>query len=184
MSSSLRLKNVFRAAPLAVLVLALVFLQVVNAKGNMVHIVISVKEQKLNLLSDTGELLHSYLVSTSRFGIGSEPGSNKTPQGRFRIADKIGDGIPIGEILVSRIATGQFGQDGDPHDHVQTRILWLDGLDPENANTHDRYIYIHGTNSESKLGTPASFGCVRMSNHDVIDLYDRVEEGTAVEIVL
>jgi L,D-transpeptidase YbiS len=65
---------------------------------------------------------------------------------------------------------------------VQTRILWLEGLDPANANTLERYIYIHGTNAESQLGTPASFGCVRMNNDDVCDLFDRVETGTPVQI--
>ena len=83
---------------------------------------------------------------------------------------------------MSREPTGRFGAEGDEYDHVQTRILWLDGLDADNANTRERYIYIHGTNAESRLGTPASFGCVRMSNLDVIDLYDRVPAGIAVEI--
>ena len=78
--------------------------------------------------------------------------------------------------------TGRFGAEGDGHDHVQTRILWLEGLDAENANTLDRYIYIHGTNAESQLGTPASHGCVRMNNEDIIDLYGRVPAGTEVEI--
>ena len=78
--------------------------------------------------------------------------------------------------------TGRFGAEGDEHDHVQTRILWLEGLDAENANTLDRYIYIHGTNAESQLGTPASHGCVRMNNDDIIDLYARVPAGTEVEI--
>src|SRR4029077_3775174 len=101
----------------------------------------------------------------------------------FRVAEKIGDGAPPGEIFISREPTGKFGQEGDPKDHVQTRILWLDGLDPENANTKERYVYIHGTNAESQLGTPASFGCVRMNNLDIIDLYDRVPGGVSVEIV-
>ena len=65
---------------------------------------------------------------------------------------------------------------------MQTRILWLDGLEPHNTNTYDRYVYIHGTNAESRLGVPASEGCVRMSNDDVIDLYDRVQPGTEVTI--
>jgi len=63
-----------------------------------------------------------------------------------------------------------------------TRILWLDGAEPRNANTHDRYVYIHGTNHEEELGTPASHGCIRMRNADVIELFDHVEEGTPVEI--
>lgn len=142
---------------------------------------IHVPSQTLHLI-ENGEVRRCYVVSTSRFGTGSEPGSNRTPTGQFRIAEKIGDGAPPGEIFVSREPTGQFGQEGDEHDHVQTRILWLDGLEPGNANTHERYVYIHGTNSESQLGTPASYGCVRMSNLDVIDLFERVATGTPVEI--
>ena len=143
---------------------------------------VQVPSQTLDLLDDAGEIIRCYAISTSRFGVGTEPGSYKTPAGHFRIAEKIGDGAPPGEIFVSRVATGNFGREEDDHDHVQTRILWLDGLDEDNKNTHDRYVYIHGTNAESKLGIPASFGCVRMNNLDVIDLYDRVQTGTPVEI--
>jgi len=143
---------------------------------------IHVPSQTLDLLDDTGEIVRCYAISTSRFGLGTEPGSFKTPTGRFRVAEMIGDGAPPGEIFVSRVPTGQVGAEGDDHDHVQTRIIWLEGLDAENTNTRDRYIYIHGTNAESRLGTPASFGCVRMNNLDVIDLYDRVAAGTPVEI--
>jgi len=144
---------------------------------------VHVPSQTLDLIDDSGEVVRCYAISTSRFGLGSEPGSYKTPTGCFRIAEKVGDGAEPGEIFISRERTGKFGQEGDPKDHVQTRILWLDGLDPENANTHERYVYIHGTNAESQLGTPASDGCVRMNNLDVIDLYDRVAAGTPVEIV-
>ncbi len=137
----------------------------------------------MDLLDDAGETVRCYVVSTSKFGIGSEPGSYKTPTGQFRVAEKIGDGAVPGEIFISREPTGKLGAEGDPKDHVQTRILWLDGHEPCNANTHERYVYIHGTNAESQLGTPASYGCVRMSNLDVIDLYDQVPVGVAVEIV-
>lgn len=142
---------------------------------------IHVPSQTLDLI-ENGALFRRYVVSTSRFGLGTEPGSNKTPTGRFRIAEKHGDGAVPGEIFVSRVATGRSGGEKDEHDHVQTRILWLAGLDSANANTFDRYIYIHGTNAESRLGTPASYGCVRMGNEDVIDLYDRVPVGAEVEI--
>ena len=142
---------------------------------------IHVPSQTLDLIEhDT--LVRRYVISTSRHGLGTEPGSHRTPAGHFRIAEKHGDGAPPGEIFVSRVPTGRFGEKGDETDHVQTRILWLAGLDAENANTFDRYIYIHGTNAESQLGTPASHGCVRLSNDDVIDLFDRVEAGTEVEI--
>lgn len=147
----------------------------------MTRLLVHVPSQTLDLF-ENDELVRRYVISTSGFGLGSEPGSYKTPTGNFRIAEKIGDGAPPGEIFVSRVPTGQCGADDDPADHVQTRILWLEGLDPDNANTKERYIYIHGTNAESKLGTPVSHGCVRMNNLDIIDLYDRVPPGTPVEI--
>ncbi len=142
---------------------------------------IHVPSQTLDLLEDE-TLLRRYVISTSRFGLGSEPGSNCTPTGSFRVAEMHGHDLPAGEILVSRQPTGRRGQEGDPHDHVQTRILWLEGLEEGNANTKDRYIYIHGTNAESQLGTPASMGCVRMSNVDIADLFAHVAPGTPVEI--
>lgn len=148
----------------------------------LMRIRVHVPSQTLDLFDDSGEIIRCYAISTSRHGLGSEPGSYKTPTGNFRVAEKVGDGAPPGEIFISRVPSGRFGKEGDEKDHVQTRILWLAGLDPENANTYDRYIYIHGTNAESQLGTPASHGCVRMNNLEIIDLYDRVPVGTAVEI--
>lgn len=146
------------------------------------RILVHIPSQTLELFDETGALAQRYCVSTSRFGPGTEPGSNKTPTGCFRVAEKHGAGQPLGMIFVSRVPTGRFGEECDNHDHVQTRILWLEGLDPENVNTFSRYIYIHGTNAESQLGTPASFGCVRMANAEVIALFDRVPVGTPVEI--
>jgi lipoprotein-anchoring transpeptidase ErfK/SrfK len=143
---------------------------------------IHVPSQTLDLIDDSQEVVRRYAISTSRFGLGFEEGSNRTPTGRFRIGEKIGHAAEPGVIFVSREPTEEVGQEGDPEDRVQTRILWLEGVDPENANTRERYIYIHGTNAESLLGTPASHGCVRMGNEDVIDLFDRVEEGTPVTI--
>src|ERR1700742_4683751 len=98
---------------------------------------VHVPSQTLDLIDENGETIRCYAISTSRFGTGTEPGSYKTPTGRFRVAEKIGDDAEPGMIFVSRVPTGQFGQDGDEHDHVQTRILWLEGLDPDNANTHE-----------------------------------------------
>src|SRR5688500_14134994 len=145
------------------------------------RVYVHVPSQTLDLV-EGDEVVRRYVVSTSRFGLGSEPGSNRTPVGEFRIAEKHGYDADPGMIFSSRKPTGEFGKDGDPHDHVQTRILWLEGLEPHNANTKDRYIYIHGTNSESQLGAPASMGCIRLGNDDVIDLFDRVEVGTDVTI--
>lgn len=151
-------------------------------KTPAVQIFIHVPSQTLDLLDPHGVLLRRYPCSTSKFGLGTEPGSNKTPTGHFRIAEKHGDDAPAGMIFKSRIATGKFGSENDEADHVQTRILWLDGLDKANANTKSRYIYLHGTNAETRLGTPASHGCVRMGNDDIIELYDTVAIGTKVEI--
>ena len=144
---------------------------------------VHIPSQTLLLLDDAGKLLRRFVISTSKFGQGFEPGSHKTPTGAFRIESKWGEGAPEGEIFVSREPTGRFGTEEDPADHVQTRILWLEGVDPENANTHRRYIYIHGTNAEATLGTPASHGCVRMSNREVIELFNAVETGTPVWIL-
>ena len=106
----------------------------------------------------------------------------KTPTGRFCVAKKIGHEMPSGTIFQSRVAL----KPGDPlppiDDLVMSRILWLAGLDEQNANTGGRFIYIHGTKHEDKIGTPASCGCVRMRNADVIELFDLVEEGAPVVI--
>ena len=146
------------------------------------RIFVHIPSQTLDLLDDFGALLRRYACSTSKFGAGTEPGSNRTPPGKFRIAEKHGHDAPSGMIFKSRQPTGEIGRADDAGDHVTTRILWLDGLDADNANTKDRYIYIHGTNAEHLLGTAASHGCVRLSNADVIDLFDTVPEGTEVII--
>ncbi len=146
------------------------------------RIYVHVPSQTLDLLDDSGALLRRYPCSTSKFGLGSEPGSNCTPTGRFRVAEKHGEGAPLGMIFKGRQPTGELGTPTDERDHVQTRILWLEGLDADNANTKERYIYIHGTNCEHQLGTPASHGCVRLSNQDAIDLFDAVPEGTEMVI--
>ena len=51
------------------------------------------------------------------------------------------------------------------------------------ALTLDRGEYaIHGTNRPSSIGTFASYGCIRMFNQDVVDLYARVQVGTPVVV--
>ena len=146
------------------------------------RIFVHVPSQTLDLLDDSGVLLRRYACSTSKFGLGSGPGSNRTPTGRFRVAEKHGRDAPAGMIFKGRQPTGEIGKREDAGDHVQTRILWLDGLDADNANSKERYIYIHGTNAEHLLGTPASHGCVRLSNDDMIDLFEAVPEATPVTI--
>ena len=147
----------------------------------MKEIHVSIRDQLLTLKDDETEV-RTYPVSTSRFGIGTEEGSFKTPIGRFRVAEKIGGEMPAGTIFRSRVAL----KPGDPlpptEDLVMSRILWLDGLDEQNANTRERFVYIHGTRHEDKIGTAASHGCVRMRNADVIELFELVDEGTPVVI--
>ena len=145
------------------------------------NIYISIRDQKLTL-KDGDTPVRSYSVSTSRFGIGTEMESMKTPTGRFRVAEKIGGDTPSGTVFRSRVALKPVDSLPPTEDLVMSRILWLDGLDEHNANTRDRYIYIHGTKHEDKIGTPDSHGCIRMRNADVIELFELVDETTPVVI--
>jgi lipoprotein-anchoring transpeptidase ErfK/SrfK len=142
---------------------------------------ISVPDQRLDLISGDS-LLASYPVSTSRFGLGSEQGSMKTPVGKFRIGEKIGAAVPSGTIFRNRIPRAPDAVPSPTDDLVLTRILWLDGLEEHNANTRDRFIYIHGTNHEDEIGQPASHGCIRMKSNDLIALFDQVPLGAEVVI--
>ncbi len=143
---------------------------------------VEVNSQRMFLIY-SGLIDREYEISTSRFGLGCEEGSLKTPLGHFVIAEKFGDFAPPGTIFRARRPTGEIALPGGEEDLVLTRILWLAGLDSENANTHERYIYIHGTNQEHLIGQPASHGCIRMRNAEIIVLYDLVPAGTPVEIV-
>lgn len=142
---------------------------------------ISVSKQELTLKSGRKKLA-AYPVSTSQFGLGSKEGSMKTPTGRFRIAEKIGDGMALGTVFKSRRPVKPTKKMLRDDDLVMTRILWLDGLQRANANTYDRFIYIHGTNHEGQIGEPASHGCIRMRNSDLVELFDRVGVETPVII--
>ena len=142
---------------------------------------ISIGDQRLTLTRD-GETLRSYPVSSSRFGIGTEEGSMKTPLGNFRIVEKIGHAAEPGTIFKARVALGPDDPLPETEDLITSRILWLDGVDKGNANTRDRFIYIHGTKREHKIGTPDSHGCIRMRNDDVIELFELVDETTQVVI--
>lgn len=147
------------------------------------RIEVSVSQQILRLY-EADNLVSQWPVSTSRFGEGSEEGSYKTPLGRFRISEEFGAGEPERTIFKSRLPTGVLEPDAkEEGDLVLSRILWLEGLEAGNANTKQRYIYIHGTNHEGDIGKPASIGCVRMRNADVVALHDQVGVGTPVEIL-
>lgn len=148
-----------------------------------IHVVrVSVPEQKMAVYTKGVETAR-YTISTSRFGLGNEPGSNRTPLGKLEVARKIGAGAPVGMKFKSREPTGEIVPvDAPGRDPIITRILWLRGLEPANANAFERMIYIHGTPQEALLGTPASYGCVRMRSKDIVELFDTVGEGAKVWI--
>jgi lipoprotein-anchoring transpeptidase ErfK/SrfK len=147
------------------------------------QIVVSTREQKLALI-DRGNVVAIYPVSTSKFGLGDWRGSRFTPLGKLQVAQKIGDNSPSGAVFKDRRRTGEIvAPDSPGRDPIVTRILWLRGLEAQNANAFTRDIYIHGTPEERLIGTPASYGCIRMRSIDIIQLYNTVGTGAGVTIV-
>ena len=140
----------------------------------------------LCLCAKNYRLVKQFRCSTSRFGVGQIAGSNQTPLGLHRIAEKIGGGWPVGTVFKSRKPVG-FTWKGLPFAKITTRILWLEGLEPGfnrggNVDSHARYIYIHGTGDEPTLGRPASCGCIHLAADDLIPLFDQLPLGTLVWI--
>ena len=152
---------------------------------------ISIKQQVLTLI-DNGSVIKCFKVSTSIKGIGQIKNSFQTPIGRHYIRAKIGKDQPILTIFEGRRPTGQiwsnsYSNSEPNHDWILSRILWLSGKELGfnrlgNFDTMQRYIYIHGTADEDKLGKPLSHGCIRMSNNDVIEIFDLIHVGTIVNI--
>jgi hypothetical protein len=125
--------------------------------------------------------------STSRFGIGQVEGSNCTPLGLHRIAEKIGAGERSGTVFKARKVVGHTSQPEFANAKITTRILWLEGLEPGlnrggNMDSHARYIYIHGTADQGSIGRPASCGCIHLADADLIPLFDLLPSGTLVWI--
>src|SRR6516165_1587339 len=165
------------------LLLLALFLASCAAPDTQHHIVVSTRDQKLALL-DRGKVMAIYPVSTSKFGLGDWRGSRFTPLGQLQIAEKIGGNAPPGAVFKDRRRTGEIIQANAPgRDPIVTRILWLRGLEAQNANAFARDIYIHGTPEEWRIGSPASYGCIRMRSSDIIQLYSIVGIGAAVTIV-
>jgi len=153
---------------------------------------IHIPNQTLELFDDAGNLLRCYRVSTAVKGAGEMLDSNCTPRGKHIIRARIGAGQPENTVFVGRrptreIYTPKLGAQFPDRDWILTRILWLSGCEMGfnrlgKNDTMRRYIYIHGTPDSAQLGKPGSHGCIRMRNADIIELFDRVEAGTAVEI--
>jgi len=170
------------AVPYHVLLVA-VLLASCAAPDTQHQIVVSTREQKLALLN-RGNVVAIYPVSTSKFGLGDWRGSRFTPLGKLQIAEKIGANAPPGAVFKDRRRTGEIVAPNSPgRDPIVTRILWLRGMEAQNANAFARDIYIHGTPEERLIGTPASYGCIRMRSSDIINLYDIVGTGAKVTIV-
>jgi lipoprotein-anchoring transpeptidase ErfK/SrfK len=146
-------------------------------------IVVSVPEQKLVVVQN-GLRVAQYSISTSKFGLGDRPRSYATPLGTLEVASKVGDGAPQGAVFKGRRRTGEVLRPNAPgRDPIVTRILHLRGLDSGNSRAYSRGIYIHGTPEERKIGSPASYGCIRMRSKDVVKVFNSVPVGTKVEIV-
>jgi lipoprotein-anchoring transpeptidase ErfK/SrfK len=131
-------------------------------------------------------LLKTFRCSTSKFGIGEKAGSNRTPRGLHRIAEKIGGGWPAGTAFRGRKPVG-FTWRGQAAATITSRIFWLEGLEPGfnragRVDSHSRFIYIHGTGNEPALGRPDSHGCVHLAAQDLIPLYDELPAGSLVWI--
>jgi lipoprotein-anchoring transpeptidase ErfK/SrfK len=146
------------------------------------QLIISVRDQKLMLVQNGGKVA-TYPVSTSMFGLGDYWGRMTTPLGYLAVEKKIGDNVPTGAVFHNRRLTGEVLQPNAPgRDPITTRIIWLRGLEAQNAHAFKRCIYIHGTPQEKNIGRPASYGCIRMKSSDVAELYDRVPLGALVQI--
>ena len=153
---------------------------------------VSIENQKMYHIKEDA-IVKKYIISSSEYGTGSETGSNKTPLGLHKVKEKYGDNIPIngrmtGRVFYGDIATIYTDETKSKTDDITSRIFWLEGLEKgknkgKGIDSFSRYIYIHGTSEEGRLGKPASHGCIRMKNKEVIDLYKLIEVGTLVLIL-
>lgn len=155
------------------------------------QVLINLSKQRLRLIVND-EIVAEYPISSSKFGIGNKVGSRKTPLGLHKISEKIGKDAPLGTIFNARENTGEIADFDSENpmyeDMITTRILRLKGLQEgvnmgKGVDSDKRYIWIHGTAEEEKIGKPASHGCIRMKNEDIIELFANVRVGTEVLIV-
>lgn len=156
--------------------------------GGGLGVWVSVDEQILRIIRD-GRVLWQAPCATAANGTGSKMNSHKTPLGWHSVKRKVGANAPLGQVFRSAQATKEIWKPGQvtKEDLVLTRILWLTGEEPGknlggDVDSYSRFIYIHGTNEEEKIGTPSSHGCVRLKNADVVTAYDLIPEGTPVLI--
>lgn len=156
--------------------------------GDGLGLWVSVERQTLFVI-EGGRSRFACRCSTAAKGTGNREGSNQTPLGWHEIRERFGDGLPVGAIFKERKYTGKTWRPGDADrgDLILSRILWLAGLEAglnagPGIDSHARYIYIHGTPEEDKLGRPASMGCIRLSNQDMVELFQQAPTGMPVLI--
>ena len=153
---------------------------------------ICIATQQLDLLDNQGQIIRQYLISSARKGTGQENGSFCTPLGKHIIRARIGAGQAVNTVFIKRRPTGEIyspelGQQYQKRDWILTRILWLSGCERGfnrlgSVDTMRRYIYIHGSPDSVEMGKPGSIGCIRMRNSDLLELFDRIDAGTQVDI--
>ena len=168
------------------------YIQALNQNVSDPLLIVEIGSQYMFLIKGD-EVVDSFIISSAYKGVGSLSGSDKTPLGLHRVCELYGDDLPEGAILKGRAFTGKVAKiytdsTDVEEDHVTTRILRLEGMEPGknkggNVDSYDRYIYIHGTPEEGLLGEPHSHGCIRMKNARVIELYDQIPVGTLVLIL-
>ncbi|PTN12656.1 L,D-transpeptidase [Nitrosomonas aestuarii] len=154
---------------------------------------ISIYKQQLELLNDDEQVINNYRISSSKSGTGQQNGSFCTPLGKHIIRAKIGSGQPANTVFIRRRPTGEIytpdlGYRYPNRDWILTRILWLSGCEPGfnrggSVDTMRRFIYIHGSPDSVEMGKPGSIGCIRISNDNLLELYDLVSTGTVVNII-
>jgi L,D-transpeptidase catalytic domain len=180
LSNKLRM---FRLLPIIFSLISITSAFAITPLDSSSQLIISVRDQKLILVQNGGKMA-TYPVSTSMFGLGDAWGRMTTPLGYLAVEKKIGDNAPVGAVFHKRRLTGEVLQPNAPgRDPITTRIIWLRGLEAQNAHAFQRCIYIHGTPQEKSIGRPASYGCIRMKSSDVAELYDRVPLGAIVQII-
>lgn len=158
----------------------------------IMEVIVDISLQQLMLLNAEKQPVRRYLISSAKNGTGQKYGSFCTPLGKHVIRARIGNGQPVNTVFVRRRPTGEIytpelAARHPGRDWILTRILWLSGCEPGfnrlgSVDTMRRYIYIHGSPDSAEMGKPGSIGCIRMHNHDLLDLFGQVSAGTSVAI--
>ncbi len=155
----------------------------------MIFLKVDITNQQLSVIKQH-EIIKTYVVSTGKNGAGEVMNSGQTPRGWHIVRAKIGNNSPVNTVFVGRRPTGEiFSKElylqYPDRDWILSRIFWLSGLEVGknrlgNVDTMRRYIYIHGSPDHVLMGSPASKGCIRMRNQDVIELFNLIPVRTRV----